>query len=99
MKFLNKLLRKNDVEDLYPREPFAATIIFECARVEDNKTRVTSAVEEFIGKYIDRIIESPRITQASDGNVIEILLHCEDKEELLHLNKELELVALRYGLR
>ncbi len=99
MKFLNKFLQKNDGEDVYPDEPFAAAIIFECARVEDNKSRVTLAVEEFIGKYIDRVIDSPRITQASDGNVIEILLHCENKEDLLQLNKELELVALRYGLR
>lgn len=78
---------------------FAAKIIFECELVLQNNQRVKAAVEEFIEKFPDRIAESPRITHASDGNVVELTLLCHDKEEVLKFNRELELVANRYGLR
>ncbi len=99
MKFMSRWLSSREAEDIYPEETFAATIIFECSLVLDNKNRVATAVEEFIGKFPDRIAAWPRVTQASDGNVIEVTMICDSKEELLNFNRELELIAYRYGLR
>lgn len=99
MKLINRLLGNREADNIYPEETFAATIIFECSLVLDNKKRVATAVEEFIGKFPDRIAAWPRVTQASDGNVIEVTMICDSKEELLNYNRELELIAYRYGLR
>ncbi|MCB0264093.1 MAG: hypothetical protein R3C41_05605 [Calditrichia bacterium] len=98
MKMLNRLLGRNR-SDLIPAEPFAAKIIFECARVLDNRARVEAAVQEFMQKYLDAIAEPPVITQASDGNVIEITMLCDDQDDMLQFNRELEIIAFRYGLR
>ncbi len=86
-------------EENFEQRFFAAKIIFECELVLQNNQRVKAAVEEFMEKYSDRIAENPRVTHASDGNVIELTMLCHDNEEILKFNKELELVARRYGLR
>lgn len=97
MGFIGKLFGKNVVK--IPSGPFTARIIFECARVPQNQEKVTAALEEFMGKYSAHIAEDPRLTQARDGNVIELTLRCRNKDELMWLNRELESIARRYGLR
>ncbi|MCK6619037.1 MAG: hypothetical protein HUU32_06865 [Calditrichaceae bacterium] len=97
MGFIGKLFGKNAAE--IPAGPFTARVIFECALVPQNQEKVTAALEEFMGKYSAHIAEDPRVTRASDGNVIELALRCRNKDELMWLNKELESIARRYGLR
>ena len=98
MSFLGRLFGR-DQEEFVAKGPFTAQMIFECERVLQNKQKVTHAIEEFAERFPENILAEPRITQASDGNVIELTLSCADKEELLNMNKELELIAERYGLR
>ena len=86
-------------EESFEQRYFAAKIIFDCELVLQNNEKVKAAVEEFVNKFPDRIAENPRITHASDGNVVELTLLCQNKDEILEFNKELELVARRYGLR
>jgi hypothetical protein len=100
MGFIAKFFGKKTVDTFkIPDTPFRAQIIFECDLVPENNKKVQAAVEEFTEKYPDNIAEPPRVNIASDGNVIEIVLICKKKEELMALNKELELIARRYGLR
>lgn len=97
MGFIGKLFGKNAAE--IPSGPFTARVIFECALVPQNQEKVTAALEEFMSKYSAHIAEDPRVTRASDGNVIELTLRCRNKDELMWLNRELESIARRYGLR
>lgn len=99
MGFLGRYFGKKTADIEIDRVPFKAQIIFECSLVPQNAERVQAAIEEFMNKYPDNIAANPRLTQASDGNVVEISLVCKNKEELLNLNKELEVIAARYGLR
>lgn len=80
-------------------EPFVARIIFECNLVPNNKECVKAAVESFIQKFPNHVVENPRVTQASDGNVIQLTLICYDQEQLMSLNRELEMTARQFGLR
>lgn len=97
MGFIGKLFGKKTAG--IPSGPFTAQVIFECALVPQNQEKVTAALEEFMGKYSAHIVENPRVTRASDGNVIELTLRCNNKDELMWLNQELESIARRYGLR
>jgi len=99
MGFISKFFRKKADKTEEISGPFKAQIIFECGLVAQNVEKLQGAVEEFMEKYPDNIAEDPRVTQASDGNVIELVLLCNDKDELMKLNKEFELIAQRYGLR
>ena len=98
MGILGKFLNKDSSESI-SKSPFAAQIIFECGLVLQNKQIVKLAIEEFADKFSANIATSPKITQATDGNVIEITVYCDSKDELLYLNKELEQIAQHYGLR
>lgn len=97
MGILEKFFRKADMTAA--RKPFTAQIIFECDLVPQNKQKVRSAVEEFMARFPDRLADNPRVTQASDGNIIEIKVLCNDREEVMEMNRHLEIISKRYGLR
>ena len=99
MGFIGRYFGKKKDDIVINPGPFKAQIIFECGLVPQNTQKIQAAIEEFINKFPENIADNPRLTQASDGNVVEISLICKDKEELLNLNKELEIIATRYGLR
>ncbi len=79
--------------------PFTAQIIFECNLVPQNKEKVRAAVEDFIRKYPGRIADNPKVTQASDGNIIEIKVVCNSRKEVMEMNRQLEIISRRYCLR
>ncbi len=99
MRQLIQRIKSRKCSHLIPDEPFVAQIIFECAKVLDNRNRVEQMLTEFIEKHIDALAAPPKVSIATDGNVIQLMLKCEDEEDLLYFNREVELLAHRYGLR
>ena len=99
MRQLMERLKSRKRSQLIPDEPFIAQIIFECAKVLDNRNRVERMLTEFMEKHADALAAPPKVSIATDGNVIQLMLQCANEDHLLYYNREIELLAHRYGLR